>query len=151
MLAPAFFLPWRTTILLRLVQKLGSLADRVYLYNDRQSDIHDAAARRIHPTMRLFPLSGSLNLLELSKMVRPRLDRITQPALAIYSRHDHTCPIDRNMGFVTRHLGSTERRDVILEDSYHVITVDSEKHLVASEVVAFVEQFRMPNKHRAAG
>jgi len=100
--------------------------------------------------MRLFPLSGPLNLLELSKIVRRRLDRITQPALAIYSRQDHTCPIGRNMSFVTRHLGSAERRDVILDDSYHVITVDSEKQVVAAEVSAFVEKFRVPSKHRVA-
>ncbi|HTR60773.1 MAG TPA: alpha/beta fold hydrolase [Candidatus Binataceae bacterium] len=150
MLAPAFFLPWRATLGIRIVQRLGSLIHHLYLYNDVGSDIHDAAARRVHPTMRLFPLSGPLNLLELSKIVRRRLDRITQPALAIYSRQDHTCPIGRNMSFVTRHLGSAERRDVILDDSYHVITVDSEKQVVAAEVSAFVEKFRVPSKHRVA-
>ncbi|HTR61633.1 MAG TPA: alpha/beta fold hydrolase [Candidatus Binataceae bacterium] len=151
MLAPAFFLPWRATLGIRIVQRLGSLIHHLYLYNDVGSDIHDAAARRIHPTMRLFPLSGPLNLLELSRTVRPRLDRITQPALTIYSRQDHTCPIGRNMSFVSKHLGSAERRDVVLNDSYHVITVDSEKHVVAAEVAAFVGKFRVPNTHRAAG
>ena len=151
MLAPAFFLLWRAALGIRIVERLGSLVHHLYLYNDIGSDIHDAAARRIHPTMRLFPLSAPLNLLELSKIVRPRLDRITQPALAIYSRQDHTCPIGRNMSFVTKHLGSAERRDVVLNESYHVITVDSEKHVVASEVAAFVAKFRVPSKHRAAG
>jgi len=149
MLVPAFFLPWRATLGIRLVQRLGSLIHHLYLYNDIGSDIHDAAARRIHPTMRLFPLSGPLNLLELSRVVRPRLDRITQPALAIYSRQDHTCPIGRNLAYVSKHLGSADRRDVILNESYHVITVDSEKQVVASEVAGFVEKFRVHRERRA--
>ncbi len=151
MLAPAFFLSRGATIAMRAIQRLGSLANHLYLHNDAGSDIHDAAARRIHPTMRLFPLSAPINLLDLSRMVRRRLDRVTQPALAIYSRQDHTCPMQRNMPFIAKHLGSAQRREVILEESYHVITVDSEKQRVAEEVGAFLEQFRVANRQRATG
>jgi len=151
MLAPAFFLPLGNTIALRVAEKLGSLARQIYLHNDAGSDIHDAAMRRIHPSLRLLPISAPIQLLDLSKVVRRRLDRITQPALVIYSRQDHTCPLARNMAYVSRHLGSARRRDVILEESYHVITVDSERQIVASEVTAFVEQFRMHRQRRAAG
>ncbi len=151
MLAPAFFLSRGATIAMRAIQKVGNLARHLYLHNDAGSDIHDAAARGIHPSMRLIPLSAPINLLDLSRMVRRRLDRITQPALTIYSRQDHTCPMERNMAFVAKHLGSAERREVILEESYHVITVDSEKDRVAAEVIAFVDQFRMPRRQCAAG
>jgi carboxylesterase len=151
MLAPAFFLSWTTTVALGAVRKLGKLANHLYLHNDGGSDIHDAAARRIHPTARLLPLSAPINLLDLSKMVRRRLERVTQPALLIYSSQDHTCPMGRNRSFVTRHLGTAERREVVLEESYHVITVDNEKHQVAAEVRTFVEQFRVQSKRRAFG
>lgn len=151
MLAPAFFLSWTATVALGAVRKLGKLANHLYLHNDSGSDIHDAAARRIHPTARLLPLSAPINLLDLSKMVRRRLERVTQPALMIYSRQDHTCPMGRNRSFVTRHLGTAERREVVLEQSYHVITVDDEKQQVAAEVRTFVEQFRVQSKRRAFG
>jgi carboxylesterase len=151
MLAPAFFLSWTVTVALGAVRKLGKLASHLYLHNDSGSDIHDAAARRIHPTARLLPLSAPINLLDLSKMVRRRLERVTQPALLIYSRQDHTCPMGRNRSFVTRHLGTAERREVVLEESYHVITVDNEKHQVAAEVRTFVEHFRVQSKRRAFG
>jgi carboxylesterase len=151
MLAPAFFLPWTATAAISAVRKLKSLAYHIYLHNDRGSDIHDATARLIHPTMRLLPLSAPINLLDLSKIVRRRLDRVTQPALVIYSRQDHTCPMRRNQSFVTRHLGSAERREVVLEESYHLITVDNEKQQVAAEVRTFVEQFRVQSQRRAFG
>lgn len=141
MLAPAFFLPLWVRGALRMISALGPLADRVYLRGSA-SDIHDAAARGIHPAIRLMPLSAVFELLDLSAMVRPRLNRVTQPALIIHGRRDHTCPQRKNVGFLRARLGSAQKRAVILEESFHVVTVDSEKERVAAEVVEFVSSFR---------
>jgi carboxylesterase len=97
-----------------------------------------------------MPLSSPLNLLDLSAMVRPMLPRVTQPALVIHARRDHTCPMRKNLNYVLKHLGSVEKRAIELDASYHVITVDTEKELVASEVAEFVERFRVAPKKRAA-
>jgi len=83
-----------------------------------------------------------LELLKLSAEVRPRLGRVTQPALVIHGRRDHTCPMSRNVDFVMSRLGGKQKRAVILEESFHVITVDSEKDRVASEVINFVDALR---------
>ncbi|HEV2171167.1 MAG TPA: alpha/beta fold hydrolase, partial [Candidatus Binatus sp.] len=152
LLAPAFFLPTSTTLLLRTLRGvLGSFLDSIYLHNPGDSDIHDAAARSVHPTCHLMPLSAPLKLLDLSAMVRPMLPRVTQPTLVIHARRDHTCPMRKNLSHVLKHLGSVEKRAIELNDSYHVITVDSEKELVASEVAEFVERFRVAPQKRAAG
>ena len=89
-----------------------------------------------------MPLSAALELLKLSAIVRPKLRRITQPVLIIHSRRDHTCPMRRNVTYLLKHLGSRQKRAVILEESFHVITVDSEKDRVVSEVVEFVKSLR---------
>jgi carboxylesterase len=152
MLAPAFFLPTSTRVALRgLRGVLGSLVDRIYLHNPGTSDIHDAAARSIHPNCRLMPLSAPMKLLDLSALVRPMLSRITQPALVMHARRDHTCPMRKNVDYVMKHLGSPEKRAVELEESYHIITVDSEKERVVDEVGEFVERFRVAPQKRAAG
>ncbi len=152
MLAPAFFLPTSTSIALRALRGvLGSVTDRIYLFNPGASDIHDAAARSIHPNCRLMPLTAPMKLLDLSALVRPMLSRITQPALVIHARRDHTCPMRKNVDYVMKHLGSPEKRAVELEESYHVITVDSEKERVVDEVGEFVERFRVAPQKRAAG
>ncbi len=152
MLAPAFFLPASTSIALRgLRGVLGSIAERIYLFNPGTSDIHDAAARSIHPNCRLMPLSAPMKLLDLSALVRPMLARITQPALVMHARRDHTCPMRKNVDYVMKHLGSAEKRAVELDESYHVITVDSEKERVVDEVAGFVERFRVAPQKRAAG
>jgi len=142
MLAPAFYLPlWKRTAL-RLMRGAGSFADRIYFHSPSGSDIHDAAARRIHPGTRLMPLSAALSLVELSDHVRARLPELTQPTLAIHSRRDHTCPFPKNIDFVMSRLGSANKRAIVLEESFHVITVDSEKQRVAQEAADFVGLFR---------
>lgn len=141
MLSPAFFLPLWVRETLRAVGALGPLADRIYV-RGKGADIHDAVARSMNPSVRLRPLSAALELRKLSALVRPRLNRITQPTLVIHARHDHTCPMRRNVDFVLSHLGSEQKRAVILEESFHVVTIDSEKERVASEVIDFVGALR---------
>lgn len=150
MLAPAFFLPRSVTIMLKAIALLGPIIRRLYLHDDSGSDIHDQSARLVHPTCKLMPLSAPIELLKLSAIVRPRLKRITQPTLIIHSRHDHTCPMERNLDYLMNRLGSVHKRAVILEESFHVITVDGEKERVAAEVVEFVAQFRAAQRITAA-
>ena len=152
LLSPAFFLPTSTTLALRALRGvLGSIVERIYLLNPAGSDIHDAAARSVHPSARLMPLSAPLKLLDLNAVVKPMLARITQPALVMHARRDHTCPMRKNVDYVMRHLGSAEKRAIELDESYHVITVDSEKERVVDEVAGFVERFRVAPQKRAAG
>jgi carboxylesterase len=150
MLAPAFFLPFTTQIMLRAIKPFSGIVDGIYFHKRGGSDIHDAAARQIHPGSRLIPLRAALNLLELSDYVRPKLPELIQPCLLIHSRRDHTCPFKKNVEFVMAHLGGAEKRAVALDESYHVITVDSDKDRVAQETVDFVSRFRRIEPARAA-
>lgn len=151
MLAPAFHIPFWHRVALRALRPAGALAKNIYFHKPGGSDIHDAAARQIHPGSRLMPLSAALNLIELSDYVRPLLPELVQPTLLIHSRQDHTCPFDANVELVMNRVGAAEKRVVPLEESYHVITVDSEKDLVAREALDFVAQFRRMESARAAG
>jgi len=149
MLAPAFFLPRQQTLALKAISALGPLTKMLYLHNDRGSDIHDQGAALIHPTCKLMPLSAPIELLKLSAIVRRSLKRIQQPALIMHSINDHTCPARKNVDYLMQRLGSAQKRAVMLEASYHVITVDSDKDRVASEVIGFAEQFRAQRRRSA--
>ncbi len=149
MLSSALFLDRRAAAVASLFRLLGSLTQRIYLSSEG-SDIHDAAARKIHPSCHLMPLSAPLNLLKLSALVRPRIPKLNQPALIVHSHADHTCPYDRNVNFLMSQIGSARKRLVELHESYHVITVDTDKERVAAEVLEFVEQFRASSPQRAS-
>jgi carboxylesterase len=150
MLAPAFYLPFWTGAMLRVLRPSMSVANRIYFQKPGGSDIHDADSRRVNPGNHLMPLRAALHLSELSGMVRARLPELIQPALVIHSRLDHTCPFQRNVDFVMNRIGSTDKRLVALEESYHVITVDSERHRVAQETLDFIGQFRRPQPAMAS-
>lgn len=141
LIAPAFFIPFKQRALLSLLEPFSRFTENVYLYKRTGSDIHDNAARSIHPRYHLMSLRAALHLHQLARMVRARLGEIVQPTLMIHSRRDHICPFEKNVGFVMSHLGAVEKRAVTLEESFHVITVDSEKERVADEVTAFALQF----------
>jgi hypothetical protein len=149
MLAPAFFLPLQHTRMLKAVSLLGPLTQSLYLHNDRGSDIHDQSAALIHPTCRLMPLSAPIELLKLSVIVRRQLGRIKQPALIMHSINDHTCPSAKNVNYLMHHLGSGLKRALLLDQSFHVITVDSDKDRVVSEVLGFASQLHAPHRRSA--
>jgi carboxylesterase len=148
MLAPAFFLAPTRRIALGAVSALGNLAHRIYLQGST-SDIHDTGARGIHPGIRLMPLSAPLSLIELSSIVRSRIDRISQPTLVMHGRRDHLCPWRRNVNFLVSHIVGGNCKAVVLDDSFHVITVDIEKDRVATEICDFMAPWR--KKASAAG
>jgi carboxylesterase len=148
MLSSAFFLDRWTTMALWAARLLGPFVRRLYL-SSSGSDIHDDHARTVHPSTRLMPLSAPIGLLELSAIVRRRLKTLTQPALIIHSHNDHVCPYGRNVEFLMTRLGGAHKL-VELQESYHVITVDTDRERVASEVIEFVGQFRATSPQRAA-
>jgi carboxylesterase len=149
MLSPAFYLPFWTRTALRMLRPAVNIANRIYIHQQSGSDIHDAAARRIHPSNHLMPLRAALNLIELSDQMRARLQELVQPTLVIHSRRDHTCPFDKNAEFLMNHLGCGEKRLVGLDESFHVITVDSERERVAQETLDFILPFRRIQPARA--
>jgi alpha-beta hydrolase superfamily lysophospholipase len=41
-----------------------------------------------------------------------------------------------------RQLASTDKHLVVLENSFHMITLDNDRHTVVAEIVRFLERFR---------
>ena len=46
----------------------------------------------------------------------------------------------KNADYVERHIGSAEVRKVIIPDSYHMLTLDNQKELVAEETIRFFRE-----------
>ncbi|HLH75181.1 MAG TPA: alpha/beta fold hydrolase [Candidatus Binataceae bacterium] len=139
LLAPAFLLPRWQRLALYFIGQAGPWASRIYLHS-AGADIHDGAARQIHPSMELMPLGAALSLSQLAAQVRPRLSRLVQPVLLIHSRNDHVCPFAQNVDLVMGSVGTRNKRLVVLGESYHVVSVDTERERVALELIDFVRR-----------
>ena len=68
--------------------------------------------------------------------VRANLARITAPSLLLTSRIDHTISWERGEDIVAMSSGPVKQ--IWLEDSYHVATLDNDAELVESSTLAFL-------------
>ena len=83
------------------------------------------------------PLTGLTSLLDLIKEVQRLLPVVSTPALIVQSRADHTVRPDSAV-YIYEHLGSTDKRLVWFKHSGHIITLDSEREQVFTQVGNFV-------------
>jgi carboxylesterase len=85
----------------------------------------------------LFSTPGGpmLELRRLVKVVLKELGSITQPALILHPREDDRSSI-RNSFHLQRKLGGLVDM-VVLDDSYHIITVDRQRDIVVGRSVSF--------------
>ncbi|PZW49199.1 carboxylesterase [Humitalea rosea] len=76
----------------------------------------------------------------LAALVKRILPAIRQPALLVHARQDDIAGLSNTL-HLQRHLGG--RVDVlVLEDSYHLVTVDRQRGLVSRRVAGFLEGLR---------
>jgi carboxylesterase len=68
--------------------------------------------------------------------VKKSMHKITAPAIIIHAEEDDVAS-PRNARYVAEHIGSKHVKSVMLHNSYHMITVDNDRELVASETIAF--------------
>lgn len=72
----------------------------------------------------------------LTAELRPLLPDIRQPALLVHAREDDTAGLSNAFHLQERLGGRVEA--LILEDSYHLVTVDRQRDLVARRTASFV-------------
>jgi carboxylesterase len=82
------------------------------------------------------PLRSFANMNALVAVVRRNLPRIKQPALIVHPRNDDMASL-QNAHYLQQHLGGLVEA-LILDNSYHIVTLDQQRHLVADRSVDFV-------------
>ncbi|MFO1149056.1 MAG: alpha/beta fold hydrolase [Alsobacter sp.] len=75
----------------------------------------------------------------LSKVVRRELDRIRCPALVVHAEEDDVASRGNADLIASRLRGDV--RKVILQDCYHLVLLDRERHRVAQESLSFMGAF----------
>lgn len=82
------------------------------------------------------PAQALRELWRLVDALKPELPSARQPTLLIQAREDDVASI-ANAQYLQRRLGGLVET-LILDDSYHLITVDRQRHIVTGRVVSFV-------------
>ena len=84
----------------------------------------------------------------LAKVVREELKNIHQPTLIVHPREDDYADLS-NAWYLQRHLRGIVDM-VVLDDCYHVVTIDRQRHVVVDCATTFVETVTKRAKERAA-
>ena len=86
------------------------------------------------------PAASMHELFKLIREVKKELPTITTPALILHSREDDLTST-KNPDFVEEKIGSNVVRKIILDDCYHMMTIDNQRDRVAEETIKFfIEQ-----------
>jgi len=85
------------------------------------------------------PLHALGSMLELGRLIRADLPKITQPLLVFRSAEDHV--VDPLSGrLIAQRVSSRDISEQILSDSFHVATLDNDAETICSESLKFIER-----------
>ncbi|GAB4377095.1 MAG: alpha/beta fold hydrolase [Calditrichia bacterium] len=110
-----------------------------YNYKSKGPDIRLKELKTCVPTYRKYPVKSVDQLLTLMRHTKERLKYITAPALLIHSKKDRTVPFE-NLEFIFNHISSEKKEKLILENSYHIVSIDVEKNQVFKKVNEFISR-----------
>lgn len=83
------------------------------------------------------PIRAFAEFNTLVAAVRPRLKQITAPTLVVHPRDDDIASIGNALELQRKLGGLVEM--VVLDDSYHIVTLDRQRHVVVDRTIAFAE------------
>ncbi|MEW2549183.1 alpha/beta fold hydrolase [Streptomyces sp. NPDC047002] len=86
------------------------------------------------------PLRAAHSMRQLFALVDGALPQVTQPLLLLHSKQDHVVP-PWDAERVLSRVSSADVREVVLEQSYHVATLDHDAERIFEESAAFVARF----------
>lgn len=90
-----------------------------------------------------FPVRLFCEMRPLIARCKRRLARVTSPVLLVQAEQDDmTSP--RNAEYIRRRVSSPRRELVLLKDSYHLVSVDRERAVVAERLQAFCRSLAEP-------
>ncbi|RKQ35521.1 alpha/beta hydrolase [Oceanobacillus halophilus] len=85
------------------------------------------------------PIKSIHELQDLMDKTPAILPEISSPILAMKSTEDHVVPPE-NTDYILENVNSKEKQLVVLQDSYHVATLDNDKDQIVAESHQFVQQ-----------
>ncbi len=86
-----------------------------------------------------FPCSAMHQLLRLAAATKKVMPQVTAPALILHAREDDLASV-KNAEYVEQHIGSATKKTILLDDSYHMITIDNERTQVTQSLIQFLQE-----------
>jgi len=91
----------------------------------------------VEPAYDRLPVKAAYQLSLLWKLTTADLGKLTQPLLVFTSRDDHVVE-PANSTRLLEDAGTADKQQIVLEDSYHVATMDNDLPRIVAESLSFV-------------
>ncbi|MEU6843585.1 alpha/beta fold hydrolase [Streptomyces sp. NPDC046716] len=85
------------------------------------------------------PLHSAHQLRQFFRLVDRELPQVTQPLVVLHSVRDHVVPPADSARVLSR-VSSTDVTEILLEQSYHVATLDHDADRIFDESLAFIDR-----------
>lgn len=86
-----------------------------------------------------LPLKAASSLSQLWKIVKNDIRKVNQPVLLFRSLQDHVVEAS-NAQWILDHVSSTDKEEIILENSFHVATLDYDAELIETVSADFIKR-----------
>ncbi|MFH0854987.1 MAG: alpha/beta fold hydrolase [Candidatus Omnitrophota bacterium] len=86
-----------------------------------------------------FPMSCLYQHHLFTKVVKKELSSVKTPILIMHAKDDDMTS-SKNAQYMYNRIASSQKSLIMLDDSYHMITIDKQKHKVAEEVIKFISE-----------
>ncbi len=106
-------------------------------YKDAKADVFDNKVLLFGSPF--FPMACLYQHHLLTRLVKKEFPSVRTPILVIHAKEDDMTSLN-NAHFVMNNIGSVDKKLVVLEDSYHMVTIDKEKDKVAQESISFLNR-----------
>lgn len=116
-----------------------------YQYKSKGPDVKNKNLKKTIPSYHKYPVRSIHQLLKLMDHTRQKLPSITAPALLVHSDKDRTINFG-NLQYIYDHISSTRKEMLVLENSYHLISLDIEKERVFNRIKSFIQDILMNYK-----
>jgi carboxylesterase len=105
------------------------------------ADIKDPVARASQLTYGTQPIHAAIEVMRAGARVGARLGEIRCPVFIAHGIDDHVCPVS-NAYEIHGRVSSQDRTLLILQNSFHIVTRDHDRDLLARELGRFVRRLR---------
>lgn len=112
-------------------------------YKPNGSDVRDLSGKALLQNYDRYPMSAVRQLMRMLRKVRNELAAVTMPLLAIHAREDHVVPFD-NLALLMSLVKSAIAEQMVVENSYHVLTVDHDRDMIFARIWEFIMQHTRP-------
>ena len=85
-----------------------------------------------------IPLKAAHSLAQLWKNIKADIANVTQPVLLFRSLTDHVVEAS-NAQWILDHISSTDKKEVLLENSFHVATLDYDGTIIETMSADFIK------------